>query len=143
MRPSLLLLPGLAVLLPLASLPALAQGIADPTRPPMVAAAASGASAPARAASAVHAPVLRVLSVQLPQEGRASALMTDRLVFVGDRIGGGTVTSIDAQGIELRDAHGKPQRLRLIDAAIVKQTVLPAGPATAPVASLGRGGTQP
>jgi hypothetical protein len=88
--------------------------------------------------------VLRVQSVQLPREGRASALVDNRLVFVGDRLGAGTVTAIDAQGVELKRAEGRSERLRLIDAAIVKQPFSTPGLSNAPVAQAGTaGGTTP
>jgi hypothetical protein len=119
---------------------ACAQGVADPTRPPAVAAPASAARP---ASSAPAAAPLKLQSVQVPHGGRASALLGNRLVFIGDRVAAGTVTQIDAQGLELRDARGKTLRLPLIDAAVVKQTIAPPGVAAAPVASLGRRGTQP
>jgi MSHA biogenesis protein MshK len=119
-----------------------AQTVADPTRPPT--AAAPAASAPARAASAPAPQVLRVQSVQLPREGRASALVDNRLVFVGDKLGAGTVAAIDALGVEFKRADGRSERLRLIDAAIVKQAALAPAPSTAPVASVATaGGPQP
>ncbi len=120
--------------------------VADPTRPPMLAVASpASATAPARAASAVAPRPLRVLSVQLPQQGPASALVDQRLVFVGDKLGDATVVAIDAQGVELRRGPGRSERLHLIDRAIVKQasvSAAPASPSPAPVA-LGPGGKQP
>jgi hypothetical protein len=133
----------LAAALLASAVPAGAQNLADPTRPPAAWGAASAASAPARAASVPAPRPLRVQSVQLPREGRASALVDSRLVFVGDRLGAGTVAAIDAQGVELKRADGRSERLPLIDAAIVKQAALPAGPSTAPLASLAPGGKQP
>jgi hypothetical protein len=129
-----------------ASVSASAQGLADPTRPPASFGPATAASAAPRAvaASAPAPHALRVQSVQLPREGRASALVDNRLVFVGDKLGAGTVAAIDAQGVELRRADGRSERLRLIDAAIVKQAALAPAPSTAPVASVATaGGKQP
>ena len=124
---------GLALTAAVASLHA--QAITDPTRPPTLAVAAS-ATASARPASAAPAPARspRLQSVQLPREGHASALVDGRLVFVGDRLGSATVAVIDAQGLELRDANGKAGRLRLIDAAIVKQSISSANSSPAPLA---------
>ncbi|MEW6703923.1 MAG: hypothetical protein AB1430_03640 [Pseudomonadota bacterium] len=119
----------------------MAQTLADPTRPPVLAAVA--ASAPVRTASAVPARAPRVQSVQLPREGGASALVDGRLVFVGDRLGGATVVGIDARGVALRGAQGRMEHLPLIDRAIVvQQTSAPAGASPAPLASLRPGGTQ-
>ena len=118
-----------------------AEAIADPTRPPQ-AAPASAAPAPARAASAAPAAPLRLQSVQLPRHGAPSALVDNRLVFVGDKLGGATVLAIDAAGVQLSSARGVVERLRLIDARIVKQAVVPTGTAPAPMASLA-GGQQP
>jgi hypothetical protein len=131
----------------LALLPALlhAEPINDPTRPPPVMAPA----APAGVARAGSAPVAvppaapRLQSVQVPQHGVASALVDNKLLFVGDKLGGRTVVAIDVQGLQLRDAKGRTERMPLIDAAVVKQAAaLPPGPAPASVAAMA-GGQQP
>ncbi len=129
-----------AWVLAMTAAPVLAQ-VADPTRPPAVltaAPAASGAARPAAAPASAPVPVRpRVQSVQVPAEGRASALVDDRLVFVGDRVGERTVVAIDAQGLQLRNAKGQVESLPLIDAqVVVKHNVPQAGTVPAPVASL-------
>lgn len=101
------------------TLPLSAQ-LADPTRPPAVVVAA--ASAPVPAASApVPAAAPRLQSVQLPREGAPSALIDDRLVRLGDKLGERTVVAIDAAGLLLRHPKGATERLPLLHPAIVKQ----------------------
>jgi hypothetical protein len=98
---------------------------ADPTRP-------AGAAAPegtgparalpaARAASAAPVAVPQLQSVQLGAGGQASALVDGRLLQVGDALGAARIAAIDADGLTLRDAQGRSQRLRLLSAAIAKQ----------------------
>jgi hypothetical protein len=106
-------------------------------------------AAPAGVARAGSAPVAvppaapRLQSVQVPQHGVASALVDNKLLFVGDKLGGRTVVAIDVQGLQLRDAKGRTERMPLIDAAVVKQAAaLPPGPAPASVAAMA-GGQQP
>ena len=103
---------------------------ADPTRPPVMA-AAEGASAPrpARAASAPAAPQLQ--SVQVG--GAApSALVDGRIVEVGDALGAMHVVAIDTEGLTLRNAAGRTERMLLISASIAKRE----GASTRPVAAL-------
>jgi MSHA biogenesis protein MshK len=125
---------------------AAAEGVADPTRPPAAAAtapASAGSGAvPAAAAAVLRAAPPRVQSVQLPREGRGSALVDNRLVFVGDKLGAATISAIDAHGVQLRTAKGAVERLRLLDAQMTQQAVLPASLAPAPMAALA-GGKQP
>jgi len=120
-----------------------AQGLPDPTRPPpMLMGAASAPPAPARAASApavAPAPAPRLLSIQMPREGQPSALVDDRLLRVGDRLGDRTVTAIDAQGLSLRSPKGTVERLSLLGPGIVKQAVAPGARSQAPMASLAEG----
>lgn len=127
-------------------LPMMAAAQADPTRPPAaLLAPAPGASAPhaAAPASAPAPHVTRVQSVQVPHGGAASALVDDKLVFVGDRVGERSVTAIDGEGVLLRDARGRVSRLPLIDAQVVKLNLSNRpGLAPAPVAALA-GGKQP
>lgn len=115
-----------------------AEGLQDPTRPPLALAPAVAASGVVHAAPVPAAP-LRVQSVQLRPQGGSSALVDGRLVMVGDRVGARTVAAIDAQGVQLRDAHGHVERLRLIDADVIKQAVAPLGAADTPLASLAGG----
>ena len=120
----------LAALTPLApAMPAHAAPLADPTRPaasalapaapaPARTGASAAASAPTTAAAVT--PALRVQSVQVPREGRPSALVDGRLVMVGDRLGDREVVAIDTRGVQLRGPQGALRHLPLLDA-------LPAG----------------
>jgi hypothetical protein len=140
-----LLHPALAAIAAVIAWPAAANGVADPTRPPAAAApapAGAGSGAVPAAAPVVRAASPRVQSVQLPREGRGSALVDNRLVFVGDKLGAATITAIDVHGVQLRTAKGAVERLRLLDAQMTQQAVLPASPAPAPMAALA-GGKQP
>lgn len=134
------------------------QSWADPTRPAGLAAADSGAPAgtaprPARAASAAATPAApKLQSVQVGANGQASALVDGRLLQPGDVLGAARIVAIDAEGLTLRDAKGRTERLNLISTAIAKQAggaerpvaALPGAPAPAgPVASLGREGQRP
>lgn len=137
--------------------PQAASTWADPTRPAGLPAADSGAPAgaarPARAASATAAPAApRLQSVQVGANGQASALVDGRLLQPGDALGAARIVAIDAEGLTLRDAKGRTERLNLISTAIAKQAggaerpvaALPGAPAPAgPVASLGREGQRP
>jgi hypothetical protein len=58
--------------------------------------------------------------VQVGTSGQASALIDGRVVQVGDSFGGSRVAAIDVDGVTLRDAKGRIERLRLISAAIAK-----------------------
>jgi hypothetical protein len=117
----------LLIVLALATPAAWAQ-LVDPTRPP-----AAAVSAPAATASAVRpAAAPRLQSVRVPQGGPASALIDDRLVRVGDKLGERTVVAIDAAGVVLRNAKGTPERVPLLNPAIVKQaSATPPAPAVA------------
>ena len=121
----------------------MAQGLPDPTRPPPMLMGAASAPQAARAASAAvtvpPAPPPRLLSIQVPREGEPSALVNDRLLRVGDRLGDRTVAAIDAQGISLRSPKGGVERLMLLNPGIVKQAVAPGARSQAPVASLAEG----
>ncbi|MED5620379.1 hypothetical protein [Ideonella sp. BN130291] len=125
-----------------------ADAPADPTRPPaalsapVVAAGAASSVLRAAAAAPVPAAPPRVQSVQVPQQGRANALVDNRLVFVGDKLGAATVIAIDTQGVQVRSAKGAVERLLLLDAQMTQHAVLPAGSSPAPMASLA-GGKQP
>lgn len=138
-RPCLALIAGTAVML--AATPALAGPAqpattwADPTRP---AGAETSGAAPAapRAARAASAPAVaaaapQLQSVQLGSNGQASALVSGRLVQPGDTLGASRIVAIDADGLTLRDAKGRTERLTLISAAIAKQ----AGGTERPVAA--------
>lgn len=113
---------------------------ADPTRPPGW--SATPASGVARAAAPAAPAPLRVQSVQVPRSGPASALVDNKLLFVGDRLGAATVVAIDTQGLQLRNAHGRIERLSLFDTAHLQRHLVPAGNTPAPVATLA-GGQQP
>lgn len=107
--------------------------LADPTRPPNAVLRAMNARngggqaavpAPAApdAASAASAPAKpvhrepRLTSVRVSQGLGSVALIDGRLVQVGDRVGDGTVASIDDDGVVLRGPKGA-QRLSLTPAA--------------------------
>jgi hypothetical protein len=120
-----------------------AEALADPTRPP----AALFAPAAAASAAPVHvAPpaVPHVQSIRLAAGGASSALVDGHLVTLGDKVGGRTVTGIDATGLQLRDAQGRVARLPLIDATVVVKQIVPnsGSQAPSPVATLA-GGQQP
>ena len=132
----------LAAWLGTAATACMAQGLPDPTRPPPMLMGAASAPQAARAASAAAVPTAappRLLSIQVPREGEPSALVDDRLLRVGDRLGDGTVAAIDAQGISLRSPKGGVERLSLLNPGIVKQAVAPGARSQAPVASLAEG----
>ncbi|HJV69175.1 hypothetical protein [Ideonella sp.] len=96
---------------------------ADPTRPAGAPAADAGASAPRPARTASAAPPAtapRLQSVQTGADGSASALVDGRIVSIGDTLGGSRIAAIDAEGLTLRDAKGRSERLNLIPTAIVK-----------------------
>jgi MSHA biogenesis protein MshK len=143
MRLSLLPCCAVAALIGPACVAAHAEALADPTRPPaaLFAPAAPTGAAPVRAAPPA---VPHVQSVRLPVDGAPSALVDNRIVGPGDKVGGRTVVAIDAAGLQLRDARGRIERLPLIDAAVVVTHTLPiaGSQAPAPVATLA-GGQQP
>jgi hypothetical protein len=111
----------------LAAQPASAQppaAWADPTRPAAALAGDAPASAPrpTHAASAAAAPAApRLQSIQSGADGFANALVDGRLVQVGDALGAWRVAAIEPDGLTLRDAKGRAERLALIPAAIVKR----------------------
>ena len=112
-----------------ATAPAAAGPLADPTRPPTPPVVASSGS-PTPGASAVRPAaepraVPQLQSIQVPEQGPASAVIDGRLVQAGERIGGLVIAAIDAQGVLLRTPTGS-DRLWLI-AAGAKQ---PAGSLT-------------
>jgi hypothetical protein len=99
---------------------------ADPTRPAGALAAEGAASAPrasrpAAAASAAAPAIPQLQSVQVGTEGRATALVDGRLLQAGDALGGSRVIAIDAEGLTLRDAKGRTERLALISSSIAKR----------------------
>jgi hypothetical protein len=116
--------------------PPAASAWADPTRPPGIAAAEASASAPhaAKAASAPAPAAPRLQSVQVGGS-QASALVDGRIVEVGDALGAKRVAAIDTEGLTLRDANGRSERLSLISAAIDKRD----GGSPRPVAALSNG----
>jgi len=98
---------------------------ADPTRPPHAMAAEASASAPrvvrpAGAAASTPAAAPRLQSVQIGTDGSASALVDGRIVSVGDALAGARIAAIDTDGLTLRDAKGRSERLNLIPTTIVK-----------------------
>lgn len=95
----------------LAHTSAMAQSLADPTRP--AGANDRSAAAPARSA-APTAPAAwpQLQSLQISAQGESSALVDGRVVRVGERIGEVTVVAIDAQGVLLRGARFE-QRIAL------------------------------
>lgn len=97
---------------------AAAQPMADPTRPPALAAAAP-ATAAERALPAGTAPVRpaapQLQAIHLPRNGTASALVDGRVVRAGEHVGEHTVSAIDASGITLRGARGDTRVLSLLN----------------------------
>ena len=98
----------------------------DPTRPAGALAADAAASAPraprpAASASAAVPAIPQLQSVQLGTDGRATALVDGRLLQAGDALGGSRVIAIDADGLTLRDAKGRTERLPLISSSIAKR----------------------
>ncbi|WP_374562668.1 hypothetical protein [Ideonella sp.] len=110
---------------------------ADPTRPAGALAAEASASAPraARAASAASAAAAapQLQSLQVNANGQSTALVDGRVVQAGDTLGGARIVAIDADGLTLRDAKGRTERMLLISASIAKRdSSTPAPMATAP-----------
>jgi hypothetical protein len=118
-------------------LPARAQtaAIADPTQPAGVAAVSPGAagSRGSRAAGGPAAPAVwpKLQSVQVGDNGSASAMIDGRIVQVGETVGPLTLVAIDAQGVLLRGARFE-QRLALLPG--IEKTAL-AEPAAQPLAA--------
>lgn len=115
---------------------------ADPTRPAGTATDGTAPAAP-RAARAASAPAAvaaapQLQSVQVGSHGQASALVSGRLVQPGDMLGAARIVAIDADGLTLRDAKGRTERLTLLSAAIAKQA---GGPERPVAASPGSGQT--
>lgn len=80
------------------AMPSVAQALADPTRPPNmieVSAAESGSRA--------SGPVLKSI---LLSSNRRLAVIDDRTVNVGDRVGDARVIAIDADSVKLRGTEG-------------------------------------
>lgn len=90
----------------LATLPARAAELRDPTRPPP-GQGADGGSAPTPPAPA------KLTSVMLRPGGRSLAMVDGVPVRVGDRLAEGTVTAIDEGGLWLRTEAG-PKRIELL-----------------------------
>lgn len=111
-----------AGLLLLACAAASAQAqLADPTRPP----AALAASAPASAARPASAPAPKPPELQALRLGRELpplALIDDKLVRIGDRVGDASVLAINEDGVLLRVGRGPDQWLRL-NPAVRKSSV--------------------
>jgi len=78
--------------------PAFAQALADPTRPPNLSGLPSGA-----AGASVSGPVLQ--SIVLSPE-RKIAVISGKLVGIGDRVGEATLVSIDFDSVRLREGRG-------------------------------------
>ena len=114
-----------------------ASAWADPTRPAGALAAEGGASAPraARAASAASAAAPtapQLQSLQVGANGQSTALVDGRVVQAGDALGASRIVTIDADGLTLRDAKGRTERMLLISAAIAKRDSTPTPMAAAP-----------
>ncbi len=110
---------------------------ADPTRPAGALAAEGGASAPraarpASAASAAASAVPLLQSLQVGANGQSSALVDGRVVQAGDALGASRIVAIDADGLTLRDAKGRTERMLLISAAIAKRDSGTPTPTAAP-----------
>ena len=109
---------------------------ADPTRPAGIVAAEGAASAPrvaraAVAASAAAPAIPQLQSIQIGSDGSATALVDGRLLQAGDTLGGSRIAAIDAQGLTLRNAQGRVERLSLISSSIAKRDGGPERPMAA------------
>jgi hypothetical protein len=109
---------------------------ADPTRPAGIVAAEGAASAPrvaraAVAASAAAPAIPQLQSIQIGSDGSATALVDGRLLQAGDTLGGSRIAAIDAQGLTLRTAQGRVERLSLISSSIAKRDGGPERPMAA------------
>ncbi len=103
--------------------------IADPTRPPTArttnvtpqgaAEGAGGASGAATSEAArVSPPITRarltaIMMADAP--GRPAAVIDGRVRSVGDEVPGGVVAQVDANGVTLRMANGRMERLSVYD----------------------------
>jgi len=108
----------------------------DPTRPAAALAVEGAASAPrparpASAASAAAPALPQLQSVQIGTGGGASALVDGRLLQAGDSLGASRIVAIDAEGLTLRDAKGRTERLSLISSSIAKRDGGPERPMAA------------
>lgn len=87
--------------------------VADPTRPP----AALAASAPAANAKPASAPVApkapELQALRLGKDLPPLALIDDKLVRIGDRVGEASVLAISEEGVLMRVGRGPDQWLRL------------------------------
>lgn len=103
---------GLLLLCALAAAQAQAQ-LTDPTRPPPALAASAPASGatPASAPAAPKAPELQAL--RLGRNLPPLALIDDKLVRIGDRVGAASVLAISEEGVLMRVGRGPDQWLRL------------------------------
>jgi len=143
-RASIALL-GLMGLMGLLQVPAQAQGLADPTRPPAsLQSGADGgivnkpahAARPAAAASTTASAPPLLQSVQIPSRGPANALIDSRLLQVGDSAGGEwRVAAIDAAGVLLKGGRGRELMLTL-SSGVIRTSVSPLADA-APQATAG------
>jgi MSHA biogenesis protein MshK len=85
---------------------ALAQPLADPTRPgPGTAAAAVDGGAPRPAGEAAPKTWPQLQSVRISAPGEASAVIDGRLVRKGDHVGDAVVVTIEARSVVLRTTH--------------------------------------
>ncbi|MFO1339326.1 MAG: hypothetical protein U1F53_14055 [Burkholderiaceae bacterium] len=88
--------------------------------------------------------------MQVGPTGQTSALVDGRVLQAGDALGDARIVAIDADGLTLRDAKGRTERLLLLSQAIAKrdggapqpQAAAPASSRTSParpVAALSNG----
>ncbi len=132
-----IVLAGLLFAALLAGLPAGAQpvAIADPTQPAGAAGASPGLAGTrgTRTAGEALAPAVwpKLQSVQVGDNGSASAMIDGRIVQVGEAVGALKLVAVDAQGVLLRGARFE-QRLALLPG--IEKTAL-AEPAALPPAA--------
>lgn len=110
--------------------PAFAQALADPTRPPNLSGLPSGA-----AAAAVSGPVLQ--SIVLSPE-RKIAVISGKLVGIGDRVGDATLVAIDFDSVRLREGRGT-RLLKLLPDVRKRETATAAPPSESTPDQPGRG----
>jgi hypothetical protein len=109
---------------------------ADPTRPAGSVVPEGAASAPrvarvAVAASAAAPAIPQLQSIQIGTDGSATALVDGRLLQAGDTLGSSRIAAIDAEGLTLRNAQGRVERLSLISSSIAKRDGGPEKPMAA------------
>ncbi|PWF47737.1 MSHA biogenesis protein MshK [Massilia glaciei] len=111
----------LAALCAALALPARAQPMNDPTRPPPLFYLPAGAGA---AAAPAGTPQLQSLLISLRPGGRRVAVIDGKTVRQGDRVGGAVLARIESTHVVLRRG-GKLETIKLYRPAATIATVQP------------------